>query len=127
MVAAGSIVKRQPSLAAVGSLQKVVIAWVADASGNVNGNLTGVVSGMLRRATFAPGTPAPTTLYDAVLLDDTGYDVLAGAGANITVSGSTPINITPAVPVAILSTLELQISNAGNIKQGTLTLLLSKN
>jgi hypothetical protein len=122
---AGTVTQRTPALGASGPLRKVSLAWVANASGAVNGTLTNSVMGMIRRVVFVPGTPAPTNLYDVVLLDEYGYDVLAGNGANITVSGSTPVSWAPSVPVAALGTLELQITGAGNLGQGTVNILMS--
>jgi hypothetical protein len=114
-------------------VSKYTLAWTSDASGNVNGNLTDYISGQIVRAVFIPGAGGvqPTDAYDGVLLDGSGMDVLAGLAANL--SNATATNISPGVevtdgtnigivPVAVDDKLELQISNAGNAKSGTVVL-----
>ncbi len=102
---------------------KYTIAWVADASGNVSGTLTGVISGEVLRVVFDPGTPAPTANYDIVLNDESGLDILAAQGANLSATATTHVcpgvplkdGVTTSVrPVVIDGTLELQVSNAGS-------------
>ena len=112
-------------------VRKLTLAWTCDASGVVSGTLTDYVSGEIVRAVFAPGSPAPTDLYDATLLDGAGADVLGGQGADR--SAAVVQQVAPGVPlkdgtstsvrgVQVDDTLELRIANAGNSKAGTLVL-----
>jgi len=50
------------------TFKKVEFDWLSDASGDVSGVLTKVLSGIIDRVTFVPdgGGTAPTTLYDIV-------------------------------------------------------------
>ena len=74
------------------------------------------ISGRILALETNPGTPAPTTLYDIVLEDADGHDVLEGVGANrhttntekaaVVYSGT---EIHP--PVEYSDTLTLKITN----------------
>lgn len=116
-------------------VRKVTLAWTSSAGGAVSGNLTDYLSGALVRVVFIPGSGGvqPTDLYDVVLLDGSGLDLLAGQGANLSQSSTT--HVCPGVPlkdgtttsttqVQIDDQLELQVANAGNAKQGTVVLYL---
>lgn len=105
------------------TVRKVTLAWTSDASGNVSANLTKELSGNIQRVAFIPGSGGtqPTDLYDIVLLDSDGVDVLAAGGANLS-NATKSQSIVDAR--AIDGTLELQVSNAGNAKTGTVALYL---
>jgi hypothetical protein len=104
-------------------IRKVTFAWTSDASGDVNGT-TGVmaskITGRIERVVTDPGSTAPTTLYDIVLNDENGADVLAGAGANLSATVSVSANLNP--PVLVDNTLTLVVSNAGDSKVGQVVL-----
>ena len=114
-------------------IRKYTLAWVSTAGGAVSGNETGYISGEILRVVFKPdgGGTQPTDLYDVTLLDDAGFDVLAGQGANLSNANTT--NVCPGVPMKdgtttsvrpqiVDDTLELQVSNAGSAKGGTIYL-----
>ena len=105
------------------TFRKLLLAWVSDASGDVNGTLTDVVSGILYRVGFVPdgGGTQPTDLYDITLDDEDGVDVLAANGANLSNANSS--QHTDAAR-AIDGTLELKVSNAGNAKGGLVALYI---
>lgn len=111
------------------TVKKVAFDWLSDASGDVNGTHTKYLSGEILRIVFIPdsGGTQPTDLYDVTLEDDSGMDVLAGQGANLSNANTT--NVEPGVPfkdgtttsvskMVIDDLLELKVSNAGNAKGG---------
>lgn len=115
-------------------VRKFSINWTSDASGDVSGTQTAYLSGVIARVAFVPGSggSAPTNLYDVTLLDESGLDVLAGQGANLTTSASAVVpgvplkdgTTTSVHPCHIDDKLELRVANAGNAKSGTVILYL---
>jgi len=114
-------------------MQRVVWTWTSDASGNVSGTDTGRITGEILRVVTNPGATAPTDNYDVVITDADGVDVLGGTGADRdttsseqfvpviqTVVGSNTYGST----VFVDSVLSLSITNAGNAKQGVVTMYL---
>ena len=119
----------------VRTIQKITLDWLSDATGVVSGTATKRLTGSLLRVVFIPdsGGTQPSDLYDVVLNDDNGLNVLAGQGANL--SNATASNVVPGVPlkdgtttsisVCILDdTLTLGITNAGAAKGGNVVLYL---
>jgi len=117
------------------TVKKVTFDWLSDASGNVSGTHTKHLSGEILRVVFIPdsGGTQPTDLYDVTLEDDSGMDVLAGQGANL--SNASTTNVTPGVPfkdgattsvskMVVDDLLELKVSNAGNAKGGQVILYI---
>ena len=121
---AGSIVFTYEELRTV---RKVVFDWLSDASGDVSGNLSKALFGIIERVVFVPdgGGTAPTTLYDLVLNDVDGADVVDGVGADLsaTVTASVGVDLTGG-NAAIAGTLDLVVSNAGNAKGGKVILYI---
>lgn len=112
-------------------IKTVSWAWISDGAGAANGVDTIALSGEILRVVTNPGSPAPTDNYDIVILDADGADVLGGLGANrdtATTEEFVPVLETVvgsnsyASRVVISSLLTLQVTNAGNAKQGTVTL-----
>lgn len=105
--------------------------WTANASGVVNSSVQTAlskISGEILKVVTIPGSPTPTDNYDITLLDADGVDVLAGQGADR--SSSTKQSVAPGVPLkdgtttsvgpmAVHSTLTLNVANAGDSAQGT--------
>ena len=121
---AGSIVFSDSKLR---SVRKFTLAWVSDASGDVNGVLTKPLSGIIHRITVVPdgGGTAPTTLYDVVLNDTEGVDLLNGKGANLSATVTT--SVSPDFTggnLAFDDALDLVVSNAGNAKGGKVILYI---
>jgi hypothetical protein len=105
-------------------IQRVKFAWTATAGGAVSAIKTErSYDGLIRAVIFADGSPAPTTLYDVEIRDSDGLDLLKGQGANLTVPGPTIVFETGVLFYPCWgTTLELFITNAGNLGQGTITL-----
>lgn len=112
-----------------GLVQRRVVAWTSDASGNADGNIG--ISGTLLRVAFKPdtGDSQPTNLYDVTLTDYSGIDVLNGAGANLSnAAASATVPLTTGsdgvtmLPTVVSDTLTLNVTNAGNAKRGELIL-----
>ncbi|KKW45010.1 MAG: hypothetical protein UY96_C0034G0009 [Parcubacteria group bacterium GW2011_GWB1_56_8] len=112
------------------TVQSVSMLWVSSAAGAVSGIASPQISGEILRAVFSPGAAGlqPTDLYDVTLLDEDGFDVLAGKGANrsnVNKEQVTPLTgdgVTTNQRISVDGTLELQVANAGNAKSGTLTI-----
>jgi len=114
------------------TVKKVTFDWTSDAAGDATAD-SKALSGQILRVCFVPdsGGTQPTDLYDVVLNDADGLDVLQGLGANL--SNTTASNVVPivtdgtagnAAPVAIDGVLSLSVSNAGNAKGGKVILYL---
>lgn len=110
---------------------KVVWTWTSDASGNVSGTDTESLAGEILRVVTNPGATAPSDDYDLTITDADGVDLLVGVGANRDTANSeqtVPIieTLVAANPhgsgVFFDGPLSLAISNAGNAKQGVVTL-----
>ena len=112
-------------------VQRVVLAWVSDGSGNVSGILTTKrILGKIARVVFVPGTGSlqPSGSYSVTLLDENGIDLLSGQGASL--SNSSATEVAPGCPMkdgttttttwpAINDKLQLTVSGAGSGKAGT--------
>lgn len=106
-----------------GELHKIVFDWLSDdANGTASGTTTNAYSGILHRVVFFPDPAAtqPTNQYDVVLNDADGYDVLAGAGADL--SNTLTVHKLQSVLGSVKADkLTLGVSNAGNVKGGVVT------
>lgn len=110
-----------------GNLQKVTFAFTSAADGTASGTSTAAFDGILERAIFAPATGGdqPTDAFDVVVNDEDGYDVLMGAGANL--SNAAPTLKTAANLGAVKrDKLAIAVSNAGNVKKGTVILYVRR-
>ena len=107
---------------------KHTFTWTSAADGTATVASTQVISGEILRVVIDPGAAAPTTLYDMTLTDSDSVDVLAAQGANL--SATVTLNICPGtplkdgtttsvVPMIVDSILTLNITNAGDSKNGT--------
>lgn len=111
-----------------GIVKKLIFAWTSG---------TGAEGGTVTKATTRPydgkivgistvpsgGGTAPTDNYDILLKDADGHDVLLGAGANRDTANTEHVAETSLGAVAG-SVLTLDISNAGDAKQGTVIVYL---
>ena len=104
------------------TIKYVQWAWTSDASGDVSGTDTVVVSGVALRWATNPGSSAPTDDYDIVVNDEDGIDVANGGLGNRDTSDSEHfIPGGDADPgAAFVGKLSLAVSNAGNAKEGVL-------
>lgn len=105
------------------------LAWVSDAGGSVNTNVFTPVQGQLTQIKFIPdgGGTAPTALYDIVLNDANSIDYLGGAGANLSATVSTQVRVAAPLLYDGVSTLDLNVTNAGASKGGTVQLWFQKS
>lgn len=102
------------------------VTWGSNASGAAYIEIVGV-KGDLEHIDIAPGTGAvvPTNSYDMVLNNSMGVDLMQTGGANV--SSTVPKGLfTGKWPVPVTSRLYLSVSNAGDSKQGTVKLYISR-
>jgi len=104
----------------VGSVKAVRFAWTSSAGGAADGTTTYAYNGELLRVVTIPGTGGdqPTNLYDVVLNDADGLDLLFGNGANRSNAAAEQIAASNLGAVAN-DKLTLGVTNAGNTKKGT--------
>ncbi len=102
-------------------------AWTSDASGDVSSNTFAVKAGTIVGVRTKPssGGTAPTIHYDMTLVDIDTVDLLTGLGANL--SATVTVRAVPYLstygPIYFEGgNLDLVIANAGNAKQGTVTI-----
>lgn len=115
----------------VGSdVTRYAITWTSDGSGNVSGNLGGLIKrGYLYQVQIIPGTAGsqPTAAYDITLLDAYGVNLLVhgstDAGANLSQTAASAAQIFPAYYHDGTAGVELTVANAGDTKSGTVVLL----
>ena len=69
----------------IGAIRKWTLDWLSDAAGAVDVAARSYGRGWLRQVKFEPDAAGtqPTTLYDVVLNDEGGEDVLTGTGADL--------------------------------------------
>ena len=116
---------------------KIVIGWTSDASGDVTADIASTfaddqpdfgakpnkLTGFIVKVDTNPDdVAAPTDLYDIVLNNADGIDVMAGALANRSTSNSE--QAIPSDPPYVDSELSLAISAAGATKKGTITIYM---
>jgi hypothetical protein len=109
-----------PSEEIFGTVKKITLAWTSSTAGTVSGTATtNAYSGAISRLVTVPSTSAaPDLNYDIVLNDLDGTDVLMGAGANRSNTATEQV-LASSLGFVANDTLELQVSSAGNTKQGT--------
>ncbi len=103
-----------------GTVKKVTLAWTSSTGGLVSGfPTTNAYNGAISRFVTVPSTSAaPDLNYDIVLNDLDGTDVLMGAGANRSNTATEQV-LASNLGFVANDKLELQISGAGDTKQGT--------
>lgn len=104
-----------------GSIKRVTFSWTSSAGGAADGTTTLPFDGKVILLETDPGATAPTDNYDVTVTDDEGHDVLLGAGANRDTADTEYVS-EPNLGVVAHSKLTLAVTNAGNAKQGTVTL-----
>jgi hypothetical protein len=100
-----------------GTVKEIVFTWVSAADGSATGTTTNAYDGKVELVTTDPHATAPTDNYDITLTDANGVDVLAGAGANRD-TANTEQAVASVLGVVASSKLTLNITNAGDTKQG---------
>lgn len=102
-------------------IRKVTFTWVSSAGGAADGVTTNIYTGEIVAAYQVPdgGGTQPTTLYDVVVNDSDGVDVLNAGGANLSNAVTTIKNLfKDGLGCVQGSTLTLAVTNAGNAKGG---------
>ncbi len=125
-----------------GSIRKIVIDWVSDASDGTCTILLEKISGELIKGVTNPGATAPTASYDIVITDEESVDVLAAcvaAGrlgdrhtstseqAYFFVEDFNTAPLAKGVHPVVCDKLTVAITNAGNSKVGRLVLYYRPN
>lgn len=106
----------------VGNVHKIKWTWTSTAGGAADLVTTCDYGAEVLALMTDPGTAAPTDDYDITITDSEGYDVMQGAGAN-----RDTTNTETAVPTAksiAFGPLTLNVTNAGNAKEGVAVLYL---
>lgn len=112
-------------------LRKVQWAWTSHTDGTIVDSTT---AGQVNKSTYKytgeivrlvtdPGSPAPTDNYDVTILDDDGYDVLMGGGANRDTANTEQVLAT-SLGVCIDSQLRLNIAAAGSGTKGVVIIYI---
>ena len=110
-------------------IKKIKATWTSDsATGAVSGTTTNAFTGQIIGFICVPATggDAPTTLYDVVINNEDGRDILHGVGADRPVPLTDSGRIHPSLLLGscVGTTLTFSITNAGNSKQGTIYLYI---
>lgn len=107
--------------------------WTSDASGDVTevGTLNGITGVIIGVKLDPDPTDQPTDLYDVTILNDGGADVLMGVGGNapqarnVGTNYRSPFNQDGHLVSLYNESLTPAISNAGNVKKGTVDILMT--
>lgn len=114
-------------------VRKYTLAWVSHTDGTVDLDTSLSIYGEILRVVFVPNQAAtqPTNLYDVLLKDADGIDVLGGQGANLANNANSSVcpgvplkdgTTTGVRPVVVAGILNLEVSNAGSGKTGSVIL-----
>lgn len=103
-----------------GDVAKLKWAWTSSAGGAADLESALSYYGEVLHALFDPGATAPTDDYDATIVDEEGYDVLQGGGANRDTANNEVV--VPTARSLAFGKLTLHITNAGNAKNGVVIL-----
>ena len=120
-----------PTLAQIGStgIYTLSLAWTSASDGTATwtGSYTAALSGLFlyQAQTIPSATNSPNALYDIVVNDAAGTDLMSGALADRSATVAEIAN--PATSTKpITGALSIAISNAGNAGRGTLILFFSR-
>ena len=105
-------------------MQKVKFEWTTAADGTATGQTTNSYTGeIIRLVTVPSGAAAPTDQYDIAVNDEDNTDVLMGGGANRS-NVNTEQVLASSLGCVANDKLTLEITNAGDTKQGTVYLYI---
>jgi hypothetical protein len=109
-----------------GGLERVKWAWTCSSAGAADDSTTAVYNGVLMRFVTVPGTSsdAPTAAYDVTIKDADGIDLLNGLGADRSATATEQKVLSDGLCVMQSSTLTLGVTNAGDVKKGTVYLYI---
>lgn len=123
---AASITKTEET---IGVIKRVKWEWTAHTDGKVAVATAGAATSstfngeIVRLVTIPDATTAPSALYDVVVYDEDGADVLVGAGANRSAT-ATEQALPANLGVVANDKLTLYVENAGVSKKGTVILYI---
>lgn len=111
-----------------GTVRKVVFSWTSGTGADANlaeKTTANAYSGKIERLVTVPGTAGdqPTNLYDVVLNDEDGTDVLMGAGADRS-NATTQQVLATSLGIVANDKLTLSVSGGGDTKKGEVYLYL---
>lgn len=115
------------------SVRKILFNWTTDVSGQCTGQ-SKLASGIVSKISFVPasGATKPNDDYKVKILDEDGIDIIQGYGF-AGMSDTYPDAIVPQMNGLVSGSsslfvvdgkLNLEVSGAGNSKQGTVTVYL---
>jgi hypothetical protein len=107
-------------------LKKCLFTWTSSAGGAADATSTESYTGEVVRAVHVPdaGGTQPTDLFDVVVTDSDGADVLGGTGANLSNAATTNKVAANGLGAVVNSTLTLAVTNAGSAKGGKTILFI---
>jgi len=106
------------------SVKLVKFTWTSDdTAGTATGTTTEYYDGKILGLATDPGSPAPDDNYDITITDNNSLDVLIGSGANRDTANIEYVKEADLCAV-VASQLTLNVSNAGNSKQGVAYLFI---
>ena len=107
-----------------GYLNKITWTWTSTSAGAYSAATTYQYNGIINELVTVPagGGDAPTTLYDITITDATSVDVLNGLGADRSATAQEAKHKSDGLGNVKSSALTLNVTNAGDIKQGTVYL-----
>ena len=127
MAVTGSVVLlRTTPIHVAGCLRRILrYRWTSHASlGTVSECKISVPPGCIRQVKYIPSsTAAPDANYDVKIVDDDGLDILFGLGADRTATAPDLYTLEPEYNHDG-GLFDLQVSNAGNSKQGEIEIVL---
>jgi len=105
-------------------VKKIKFEWTSAADGTATGTTTKAFSGQVLRLVTVPGSDAaqPADQYDVTITDHDNIDVLNGQGANR--SNVNTEQVVASLGCVASDMLTLNVSGAGDSKQGTACLYL---
>jgi hypothetical protein len=102
------------------SVKVITAVWLSDDStGAVNGTTTNYFDGQILGVMTVPGAGTPSNNYDVKIYDPLGANVELSAGGLMDRSNATTQYLGTNIAPVAASTLKIDVSNAGNAKNGT--------
>ncbi len=115
---AGTVTKTEETY---GTIRKITFDWASSSGGAADATTTNAFSGQLLNVYCVPdsGGTAPTALYDVVLNNADGVDLLHGLGADNSATVTSAItNALGGLGAVANDKLTLGVTNAGDTKGG---------
>lgn len=107
----------------IGKVDLIKWDWTSTAGGAASDVTTQAYNGKVVWLVTDPGATAPTDNWDLTITDDNGIDVLAGAGADRD-TANTEYVASASLGAVATSVLTMNVTNAGNAKDGAVYLYI---